>query len=236
MTRKFTAALTALAATAIVTAISGTGCKSGGVGDPCIPEAEYSPTFLGFNPEEVNVESKSFQCLTRLCLVNHFQGRVSCPYGQDPSASHSDGNVTSTFACNGKETSTSPNDPCCLPGVDTSVVGAADCPSGNCTTPPSGAAKSEVLPQCKDRTADKAVYCSCRCANVDGKTDDGAVYCGCPDGFQCTQLVASIGVGNSGLTGAYCIKKNTTYAKATSCSDHCDPTAKNCGSSNTAQQ
>jgi hypothetical protein len=31
---------------------------------------------------EVNVESRSFQCETRVCLVNHFQGRVSCPYGQ----------------------------------------------------------------------------------------------------------------------------------------------------------
>jgi hypothetical protein len=30
---------------------------------------------------EVNLESRSFQCETRLCLVNHFQGRVSCPYG-----------------------------------------------------------------------------------------------------------------------------------------------------------
>jgi hypothetical protein len=60
-------------------------CEPGGVGDPCIPEDEYEPSFSGYGLEEVNVESKSFQCETRLCLVNHFQGRVSCPYGQlDP--------------------------------------------------------------------------------------------------------------------------------------------------------
>jgi hypothetical protein len=31
---------------------------------------------------EVNIESRSLQCATRLCLVNHFQGRTTCPYGQ----------------------------------------------------------------------------------------------------------------------------------------------------------
>src|SRR5688500_16223768 len=58
------------------------GCVSGGVGDPCVPEDEYSTGFSGFSKGEVNVESRSFQCETRVCLVNHFQGRVSCPYGQ----------------------------------------------------------------------------------------------------------------------------------------------------------
>lgn len=57
-------------------------CQPGGVGDPCTPEDEYTQTFAGYDPKEVNVESKSFQCETRVCLVNHFQGRVSCKYGQ----------------------------------------------------------------------------------------------------------------------------------------------------------
>jgi hypothetical protein len=61
------------------------GCKAGGVGDPCIPEDEYTATFSGFGVAEANVESRSFQCETRVCIANHFQGRVSCPYGQpDP--------------------------------------------------------------------------------------------------------------------------------------------------------
>ena len=57
------------------------GCQSGGVGDPCTPEDEYFDNFSGFSLGEVNVESRSFQCETRVCLVNKFQGRVSCPYG-----------------------------------------------------------------------------------------------------------------------------------------------------------
>jgi len=57
-------------------------CQPGGVGDPCTPEDEYNDKFSGFDSKEVNVESKSFQCETRVCLANHFSGRVSCRYGQ----------------------------------------------------------------------------------------------------------------------------------------------------------
>src|SRR5690606_4311600 len=66
----------------------GSNCGGAGIGDPCVPEDEYLTTFSGFSQDEVNVESRSFQCLTRVCLVNHFDGRVSCPYGQieDPAA------------------------------------------------------------------------------------------------------------------------------------------------------
>jgi len=75
----------------LLIAIAGTAssaCQSGGVGDPCIPEDEYDPTFPGYQATETNVESQSFQCETRTCLVTNFQGRVSCPYGQDgPGAS-----------------------------------------------------------------------------------------------------------------------------------------------------
>jgi hypothetical protein len=58
------------------------GCQAEGVGDPCVPEEEYAPDFPGFGVEEIGVETQSLQCMTRLCLVNHFQGRVSCPRGQ----------------------------------------------------------------------------------------------------------------------------------------------------------
>jgi hypothetical protein len=66
------------------------GCDADGVGDPCVPEDEYSSTFSGFALSEVSTESKSFQCQSRLCLVNHFQGRVSCPYGQTSAQAASD--------------------------------------------------------------------------------------------------------------------------------------------------
>lgn len=62
--------------------LAGLGCEPGGVGDPCVPEDEYRKTFSNYGVDEVNIESRSFQCETRLCLVNHFQGRVTCPYGQ----------------------------------------------------------------------------------------------------------------------------------------------------------
>ncbi len=62
-------------------------CADEGVGDPCTPEQEYDTTFNGFDEKEVNIESKSFQCRTRICLVNHFRGRVSCPYGQNSDGS-----------------------------------------------------------------------------------------------------------------------------------------------------
>ena len=61
-----------------------TACQSSGIGDPCIPEDEYNPLFGGFKVTEDNIESRSFQCESRICLVNHFQGRVSCPLGQAP--------------------------------------------------------------------------------------------------------------------------------------------------------
>jgi hypothetical protein len=72
-------ALRALGAALLL--LGGFGCESGGVGDPCTPEDEFFDTFSGFSLGEVNVESRSFQCETRVCLVNKFQGRVSCPYG-----------------------------------------------------------------------------------------------------------------------------------------------------------
>lgn len=69
-----------------------TGCNDGGVGDPCIPEDEYQADFAGYSYKEVNVESRSFQCETRVCLVNKFQGRVSCKYG----AKSNDANANET--------------------------------------------------------------------------------------------------------------------------------------------
>src|SRR5438445_10697558 len=67
---------------ALLLGLSALGCTPGGVGDPCTPEDEYQQNFNGFQVTETNVESRSFQCETRLCLVNHFQGRVSCRLGQ----------------------------------------------------------------------------------------------------------------------------------------------------------
>jgi hypothetical protein len=102
-------------------------CQSGGVGDPCTPEDEYSPDFAGFKVTEENIESRSFQCATRICLVNHFQGRVSCPLGQ--SALNADPN--------GRKSCADKNDTSCGDGakcVEASTL-ALECTSdGECPT------------------------------------------------------------------------------------------------------
>lgn len=196
-----TRGLFGLASAGFVALVAGPGCKQTGVGDPCIPEQEYDAQFNGFVVDQVNVESKSYQCETRLCLVNHFQGRVSCPYGQDKDGTP----PTGAKAC--------------------TIPGSADKVSGNPNDPKAGAT---VPAQCLSRNADKAVYCSCRCANIDGRTDDGANYCQCPDGFSCEQLVTSIGPGDTGLTGAYCIKAGTKYDRnKPGCDTTCDPNVPN---------
>jgi hypothetical protein len=54
----------------------------GDMGKPCTLEDEADPSFSGYALTEVNIESWSAQCATRICLANHYQGRVSCPVGQ----------------------------------------------------------------------------------------------------------------------------------------------------------
>jgi hypothetical protein len=113
------------------------GCESGGVGDPCIPEDEFDDEFSGFALGEVNVESRSYQCETRVCLVNKFQGRVSCPYGTNGSAP--DPTATQTV---------DHNLPCEVPSF-----------GGNVKVP--------VTPQRTERKPEVSVYCSCRCGGDD---------------------------------------------------------------------
>ena len=179
------------------------GCQSGGVGDPCIPEDEYQQEFPGFSATEVNLESRSFQCETRVCLVYRFRGRVSCPLGQDK-ASTVLGDSTLANA------STSP---CHIPGSQELV-------------------KPVVTPQCATRTAEKTVYCSCRC---DGP-DPNAKYCKCPDGFGCKKLEdldlgAAVAKGSSQLAGSYCVRDDDATDRACEIADQksCKAESKNCG-------
>ena len=142
-----------------------------GVGDPCTPSVEHAAGFRGFHESEVTIETGAPQCRTQVCLVNHFRGAVSSPYG---------------------------------------------------------GGGGEVPPQCVDRSAAKAVYCSCRCANAAGKTDDADDYCACEGGFECASLVGSIGAADDHLSGSYCIKKASAYDSATSCASSCDANGAPC--------
>jgi hypothetical protein len=53
-----------------------------GIGDPCIPGDEKFATFGGYGVSEVTVDTNALSCKTGVCVVNHFQGRVTCPAGQ----------------------------------------------------------------------------------------------------------------------------------------------------------
>lgn len=113
-------------------------------------------------------------------------------------------------------------------------TGARACPSQLCLVnhfqglvgSPYGAASVE--PQCLDRKAKDAVYCSCRCANDEGRTDDGHTYCACAAGFECAHLVDSIGPSTDEVAGSYCVESYTTYDGATACSTLCDASSAPC--------
>ena len=205
------------------------GCADEGVGDPCTPEQEYDPSFTGFDAKEVNVESKSFQCRTRICLVNHFQGRASCPYGQNLDGSNV-GAAGSKEQNPYKDPDPNKSGGCTVPGTQGQITGLVPDPATGEPVFRDTKKKALVAAQCKDRAADKAVYCSCRCADINGEKPSGQAFCDCPDGFACRPLVTSIGQGNEGLTGSYCIKDNTEFNKDTSCTvGDCDPVAAKCG-------
>jgi len=155
------------------------------VGDPCTPEDEYNVKFSGYNAKEVNVESKSFQCETRVCLANHFQGRVSCRYGQA-------GPTTDGTGCH-------------VPGDKSKPI------------------QVKVDAQLKDRQADRAVYCSCRC---DGE-DANARYCKCPSGYACTKLQDDYHLGSAQLAGSYCVRDGTGYTGTET--TLCDAATQDCG-------
>ena len=192
---------TSLGLAILVVRSAALGCTPGGVGDPCVPEDEYSATFSGFGEAEANVESRSFQCETRVCIANHFRGRVTCPYGQTK-------DYLTANAANAKNVDGTP-DPglCYIPTSNADVVNVA------------------VDPQLLDRRAEDTVYCSCRCNGP----DKSANYCTCPSGYSCSPLVPDLGFGQAELVGSYCMKNGTQYGGTTPAAA-CSFAAGNCPS------
>jgi hypothetical protein len=191
---------------ALLLGLSALGCAPGGVGDPCTPEDEYQQNFNGFQVSETNVESRSFQCETRLCLVNHFQGRVSCRLGQ----------ASQVDAAGKPVTDGTYNPKCSIPGTKASTDPASP---DNINV--------QVPSQLVERQTDKAVYCSCRC---DGP-DKNARYCECPEGFECTKLVDELKITNGAgqLAGSYCIRSGTKFEENTYGTETCKDSPSKCG-------
>lgn len=190
-------------------------CQSGGVGDKCTSEDEFKDTFRGFSLSEALTESRSFSCQTRVCLVNHFQGRTTCPYGQetpsDPDSAATECQDQDSMAAD-RDADAERKKACCVPGMKTRV-------------------KTAVCGQCDaehGRNADSAVYCSCRCCapccDKDAGADAGACepdpelcgdkclksnfnFCSCPSGFVCDHVRLRNGP-NDQLAGAYCVKED----------------------------
>ncbi|EYF07420.1 hypothetical protein [Chondromyces apiculatus] len=148
MTRSILSGLLGLLSVAIVGSLP-LACQSGGVGDPCTPEDEYDPGFAGFKVTEENIESRSFQCQTRICLVNHFQGRSSCPLGQ-----------TARIACNPEGASTCAEGETCTEAATSAPVCNVngDCASGNCDTALGVCTCSEAA-HCPGAGADPTWFC-----------------------------------------------------------------------------
>ncbi len=132
MPRSIRSLLLAVAAVAALGTIPA-ACQSGGIGDPCTPDQEQDAAFTGFQLDQDYVESRSFQCSTRICLVNHFQGRVSCPLGQSaaditPCAGPDDTRCGAGRSCVVSSTLATPCEPC-DPAKDPGCVPPA-CPQG----------------------------------------------------------------------------------------------------------
>ena len=100
------------------------------IGAPCtIYEDEGGTTFAGYKVTQDIIASESSECHPRVCLVNHFQGRVGCPLGQDVPVS-----------CAGPTDGSCKGEQICLAGekagplCDSTAAdgGGSQCASGEC--------------------------------------------------------------------------------------------------------
>ena len=120
-------------------------CSSSGptapstIGIPCVPTDERQLTFAGFATNEVVIESAPSACAGGVCLVNHFQGRSNCPYGQTEVEAMGQSGRPEEELCHAPDRGTT--------SADRVVVA--------------------VSPQLIGRRQADVVHCSCRCAGPD---------------------------------------------------------------------
>jgi hypothetical protein len=117
--------------------------EGGALGRPCVPSDERQPFFSGYEMNEVSLEPPSDACLGNICLVNHFQGRTTCPYGQSDADAKGNGTRSESELCH-----TGPG-----ANAGSRVLVA-------------------VNPQLQRRPPTDAVYCTCRCAGRDPSPGD----------------------------------------------------------------
>lgn len=183
-----------------------TGCDSAThaqVGTPCIPSSESDPTFLGHDPQFLEVDPPGYAGVDGaiVCLVDHFRGRVGCPYGQDATGTQ-------------------------LPAVDGASGGPFPPGVGPCVTPTGASVTGEVEPQCADRREADVVYWSCRCSNAAGMTNDGNSYCTCPSDMVCG-ADPCVGLDDCVMLGM-CRRQAAAYSMVTACATPCDPSTTTC--------
>jgi hypothetical protein len=78
------------------------------IGAPCVPAEEYDFTYAGGDVDEVGAQPDDTACNGGVCIIDHFQGRTSCPYGQSADGAPPDGAMSG----------------CMLPDSSTPVQGA----------------------------------------------------------------------------------------------------------------
>lgn len=104
------------------------------IGNACVSSDEYVSGYSGYELDQINLETESAACSSGICLAYHFQGRVSCPYGQTEA-----------------DLSLPTDDPhrCRVPRAPGSTeIRAVEVP---------------VPPSFADRSAHDAAYCTCAC-------------------------------------------------------------------------
>ncbi len=127
--------------------------------------------FSGFVTNEVAIGYCAACDGDGLCIANHFQGRVTCPYGQTQ-----------------EEIDTlPPNDPMRCRAADT---------GGGVSTEP---VLVPVDPQRIDRRGDDAVVCTCQCAGPE-RSMPAEGWCACPSSMECGSLIPDLG-GSSSMSG-----------------------------------
>lgn len=146
------------------------------LGAPCIPDVEFDESFSGFDVDEISIQTGDLGCGGNFCLVHHFQGRVTCPYGQTADAIVS------------------------LPPDDPTRCRRLERRNAEEVAPDRGVLVP-VLPQISGRPADESVFCSCRCA----AREPDAPVCACPNGFECAPLFDDPSFQGTALGGSYCV-------------------------------